>query len=157
MQLVKTHTIPLQATIICFPHIWLPFNARILVLGFIRAESAVIGLLKGCVGILMSIITTLFCGEVSPTQMYLSDSIVTCVKVICCWLIPTLGSCKIAYFRKLTSRFFSHMSQIEKLCPLHENELNTSWCIILFYTDLKVQYPENHHNELITRSSSSVC
>ena len=38
----------------------LPFKARILESGFIRAESAVIGLLRGCIGILISIITTLF-------------------------------------------------------------------------------------------------
>jgi hypothetical protein len=37
-------------------------------------------------------ITTLFCGDVSRTQMNLSDSIVTCVKVMNCWLIPRLVS-----------------------------------------------------------------
>lgn len=74
---------------------WLsPFNARILVLGFISAESAVIGLLRGCIGILISMITTLFCGAVSRTHIYLSDSIVTCVNVINCGLIPKLGNCK---------------------------------------------------------------
>jgi hypothetical protein len=41
---------------------------------------------------LISIITTLFCGEVSRTQMYLSDSIVTFVKVMNCGLIPILGN-----------------------------------------------------------------
>ena len=66
------------------------FKAKILVLGFIRAESAVIGLLKGCNGILISIITTLFCGAVSRTHIYLSDSMVTFVKVINCGLIPML-------------------------------------------------------------------
>jgi len=72
---------------------WLvPLRARILLLGFIKAESAVIGLLSGCIGMLISMITTLFCGDVSLTQIYLSDSIVTWVKVINCWLIPTLGS-----------------------------------------------------------------
>lgn len=70
-----------------------PFNARILVFGFISAESAVMGLLKGWFGILISIITILFCGAVSRTQIYLSDSMVTCVKVINCGLIPTVGSC----------------------------------------------------------------
>lgn len=71
----------------------LPFKARILEFGFISAESAVIGLLKGCIGILISTITTLFCGEVSRTHIYLSDSIVTWVNVMNCGLIPMLGSC----------------------------------------------------------------
>lgn len=62
----------------------IPFKARILEFGFIRAESAVIGLLKGCIGIFISIITTLFCGAASRTHMYLSDSIVTFVKVMNC-------------------------------------------------------------------------
>lgn len=61
-------------------------------IGFIRAESAVIGLLNGCIGILISIITTLFCGEVSRTHINLSDSIVTFVNVINCGLIPILGN-----------------------------------------------------------------
>lgn len=60
----------------------LPFKARILEFGFIRAESAVIGLLRGCMGIFISIITTLFCGDVSRTHIYLSDSIVTFVNVM---------------------------------------------------------------------------
>lgn len=72
----------------------IPFKARILEFGFIRAESAVMGLLRGCIGMFISIITTLFCGAVSRTQMYLSDSIVTFVNVMNCWLIPMLGSCK---------------------------------------------------------------
>lgn len=71
----------------------LPFSARILEFGFMRAESAVMGLLKGWFGMLMSMITMLFCGEVSLTQIYLSDSIVTCVNVMNCGLIPMLGSC----------------------------------------------------------------
>lgn len=71
----------------------IPFKAKILVFGFIRAESAVIGLLKGCIGIFISIITTLFCGAVSRTHIYLSDSIVTFVKVINCGLIPMLVNC----------------------------------------------------------------
>lgn len=68
-------------------------RARILELGFINAESAVMGRLKGCMGMLMSTITTLFCGAVSLTQMYLSDSMVTCVNVMNCGLIPMLGNC----------------------------------------------------------------
>lgn len=47
---------------------------------------------SGCEGMDMSMITTLFCGDVSRTQMNLSDSIVTCVKVMNCWLIPRLVS-----------------------------------------------------------------
>ena len=72
----------------------IPFKANILELGFISAESAVIGLLNGCIGMFMSIITTLFCGAVSRTQINLSDSIVTCVNVMNCGLIPMLGSWK---------------------------------------------------------------
>jgi hypothetical protein len=41
----------------------------------------------------MSMMTTLFCGEVSRTQMYLSDSMVTWVKVTNCGAIPRLVSC----------------------------------------------------------------
>lgn len=58
------------------------------------AESAVIGRRRGCIGMDMSIMTTLFCGDVSLTQMYLSDSIVTCVNVMNCGLIPTLPNVK---------------------------------------------------------------
>lgn len=75
-------------------NVLLPFNASILLLGFIKAESAVMGLLNGCMGIFISTITILFCGEVSRTHIYLSDSIVTWVKVMNCGLIPKLRSCK---------------------------------------------------------------
>jgi len=71
----------------------IPFRARILVLGFIRAESAVIGRLNGCIGMFISIITTLFCGEVSLTHIYLSDSMVTLVNVMNCGLTPILCNC----------------------------------------------------------------
>ncbi len=47
---------------------------------------------SGCEGMDMSMITTLFCGDVSRTQMNFSDSIVTCVKVMNCWLMPRLVS-----------------------------------------------------------------
>lgn len=40
--------------------------------------------------------TTLFCGDVSRTQMYLSDSIVTCVNVMNCGLIPRLGRVRVS-------------------------------------------------------------
>lgn len=69
----------------------IPFKARILEFGFMSAESAVIGLLKGCDGILISIITTLFCGAVSRTHIYFSDSIVTFVKVMNCALIDRIN------------------------------------------------------------------
>lgn len=82
----------------------LPFKARILEFGFISAESAVMGLLKGCIGILISIITTLFCGAVSRTHMYLSDSIVTWVNVMNCGLIPMLGSCNYIRSHKLITQ-----------------------------------------------------
>ena len=62
-------------------------------LGFMSAEWAVIGLRRGWLGMAMSMITTLFCGEVSRTQMYLSDSMVTWVKVTNCGAIPRLVSC----------------------------------------------------------------
>lgn len=39
-------------------------------------------------------IHTLFYGAISLMQMYLSDSMVTCVKVMNCGLIPTLANCK---------------------------------------------------------------
>ena len=70
----------------------IPLRARIRELGFIKAESAVIGLLRGCIGMLMSTITTLFCGAVSLMHMYFSDSIVTCVKFMNCGLIPRLDN-----------------------------------------------------------------
>lgn len=72
----------------------IPLRARILEFGFMRAESAVIGLLRGWFGIFISMITTLFCGAVSRTHMHLSDSIVTLANVMNCGLIPMLGSCK---------------------------------------------------------------
>lgn len=69
-------------------------SARILVLGFMSAESAVIGRRSGCMGMAMSMMTTLFCGEVSRTQMYFSDSMVTWVKVTNCGAMPRLVSCE---------------------------------------------------------------
>jgi hypothetical protein len=58
-----------------------------------RAESAVMGRRSGCMGMAMSMMTTLFCGEVSRTQMYFSDSMVTWVKVTNCGAMPRLVSC----------------------------------------------------------------
>jgi len=58
------------------------------------AESAVIGRRSGCMGMAMSMMTTLFCGEVSRTQMYFSDSMVTWVKVTNCGAMPRLVSCE---------------------------------------------------------------
>jgi hypothetical protein len=43
-------------------------------------------------GMAMSMMTTLFCGEVSRTQMYFSDSMVTWVKVTNCGAMPRLVS-----------------------------------------------------------------
>jgi hypothetical protein len=71
-----------------------PLSARILVLGFMSAESAVMGRRSGCMGMAMSTMTTLFCGEVSRTQMYFSDSMVTWVKVTNCGAMPRLVSCR---------------------------------------------------------------
>ena len=70
-----------------------PLSARILVLGFMSAESAVMGRRSGCMGMAMSTMTTLFCGEVSRTQMYFSDSMVTWVKVTNWGAMPRLVSC----------------------------------------------------------------
>lgn len=70
------------------------FKAMIFCSGFIMAESAVIGLLRGVDGLAVSIITTWFCAPVSLTQIYFSDSMVQFVKVINCGLTPTLVSCK---------------------------------------------------------------
>ena len=69
-------------------------SARILVFGFMSAESAVMGRRSGCMGMAMSMMTTLFCGEVSRTQMYFSDSMVTWVKVTNCGAMPRLVSCE---------------------------------------------------------------
>ena len=71
-----------------------PLSARILVFGFMSAESAVMGRRRGCMGMAMSMMTTLFCGEVSRTQMYFSDSMVTWVKVTNCGATPRLVSCE---------------------------------------------------------------
>jgi hypothetical protein len=43
-------------------------------------------------GMDMSMMTTLFCGDVSRTQMYFSDSMVTWVKVTNCGAMPRLVS-----------------------------------------------------------------
>lgn len=128
-----------------------PFNARILEFGFISAESAVMGLLKGWLGRFISIITTLFCGAVSRTHMNLSDSIVTWVKVMNCWLIPTLGSCNQQITRKKhhsTSYFGlkTHQKLTKKLFqPIQEHFQRNSQLIVeksgFYSTDLK-KYPK---------------
>ena len=69
-------------------------RASTLLTGFISAESAVIGRFWGANGFAISMMTTLLVAPVSRTQMYLSDSMVTLVKVMNCWPMPTLGSCK---------------------------------------------------------------
>ena len=59
------------------------------------AESAVVGSRVGFVGSARSTMTTLDDSVVfSTTQMYLSDSIVSVVKRICCSLMPTSCSYK---------------------------------------------------------------
>eukprot|EP00850_Spirogloea_muscicola_P015183 SM000114S24146 [mRNA] locus=s114:189803:197796:+ [translate_table: standard] len=68
----------------------IPLRARILLVGFMRAESAVMGRRRGCIGVAMSMMTTLLEGAVSRTQMNLSDSMVTCVKVMNWLLMPRL-------------------------------------------------------------------
>uniref|UniRef100_A0A2P2MB29 Clathrin heavy chain 1-like n=1 Tax=Rhizophora mucronata TaxID=61149 RepID=A0A2P2MB29_RHIMU len=47
----------------------------------------------------ISMITTLFCGAVSLTHRYFSDSIVTCVKFMNCGLIPRLGSVRASFMK----------------------------------------------------------
>ncbi len=68
----------------------LPFNAITLLIGFIMAESAVIGLFIGLFGSAMSmIITKAVSLTFSRTQINLSDSIVSELKPIFVTLIPT--------------------------------------------------------------------
>ena len=69
-------------------------RAITLLTGFIKADSAVIGRLIGVVGEAMSTMTTLLLAPVSRMQMNLSDSMVTFVKEMNCWLTPMLGNCK---------------------------------------------------------------
>lgn len=86
----------------------LPFRARTLLAGFMIAESADIGLRMGLVGSFRSIMTTWAVSPIfSRTQMNLSDSIVSVLKLILAGLIPTLVSCwrnKIELDRNLTVR-----------------------------------------------------
>jgi hypothetical protein len=58
------------------------------------ADSAVIGRRCGSVGLAMSMITTCTWPLTSSrTQMYFSDSIVSELNEMYCWLIPTFVSC----------------------------------------------------------------
>merc|ERR1740131_402736 len=74
------------------------FKAITLLAGFMMALSALMGLLIGFVGSLMSMMTTC---AVSPTfsltQMYLSDSMVRELNPMFAALIPTLVSCKCSW------------------------------------------------------------
>lgn len=63
--------------------------------GFIRALSAVMGLLRGVSGFAMSTMTTELEAPVSLTHINFSLSMVTFVKVINCCAMPMLGSCKV--------------------------------------------------------------
>lgn len=103
-----------------YPNYWpicndLPLRARIFESGFMIAESAVIGRLSGCMGMAMSIITTLFDGAVSLTQMYLSDSIVTCVKEMNCWFTPSVVSCKQSHRTENRSEFLTRSARIRAM------------------------------------------
>lgn len=69
------------------------FRAITLLAGFIKADSAVIGRLIGVVGEAISTMTTLLLAPVSRIQMNLSDSMVTFVKDMNCWLTPIFGNC----------------------------------------------------------------
>jgi hypothetical protein len=77
------------------------------------AESAVMGLRRGWLGMAMSMMTTLFCGEVSRTQMYLSDSMVTWVKVTNCGAIPRLVSCNKQQRRRHGSRISQSVAWVQ--------------------------------------------
>ena len=67
-----------------------PFNAMTLVVGFIIAESAVIGLLIGLFGSAISmIITQAVSFTFSHTQIDLSDSMASELNPILATLIPT--------------------------------------------------------------------
>lgn len=62
--------------------------------GFMMAESAEIGLRIGAVGVAMSMITTWAASPTfSRTQMNLSDSIVSVLKLMLAALIPTDVNC----------------------------------------------------------------
>ena len=94
-----------------------PLRARILVLGFMRAESAVMGRRSGCMGMAMSMMTTLFCGEVSRTQMYFSDSMVTWVKVTNCGAMPRLVSCGGQAKQRMISEWISGGRSLAEVLP----------------------------------------
>ena len=68
-------------------------SAMTLATGFISALSAVMGRRSGCPGLAHSTMTTLLAAPVSRTQMNLSLSIVTFVKLMNCGFTPRLASC----------------------------------------------------------------
>lgn len=80
-------------------------------------------------GMAMSIMTTLFCGAVSLMQMYLSDSMVTCVKVINCGLMPTLPNVKAS---RMAMGAFAAMAGVDP----REFE-SERWCVSGALRDLK--------------------
>jgi hypothetical protein len=72
----------------------LPFKAITLEAGFMMAESAEMGRRMGLVGSCMSMITTCAVSATfSRTQMNLSLSIVSVLKLTLAWLIPMLVNC----------------------------------------------------------------
>lgn len=90
---------------------------------------------NGCDGIDISIITTLFCGDVSRTQMYLSDSIVTCVNVTNCWLMPRLVSCN------ATPSQHAHTTQSTTNQPQQRKPQHTNNNKLTNHTAPRIQLP----------------
>ena len=72
---------------------YLALSAMTLATGFISALSAVMGRRSGCPGLAHSTMTTLLAAPVSRTQMNLSLSIVTLVKLMNCGFTPSVASC----------------------------------------------------------------
>lgn len=137
-----------------------------MLLGFIKAESAVIGRRSGCEGMDMSTMTTLFCGDVSRTQMNLSDSIVTCVKVINCWLMPRLVSVRASFMvmgalaaamaTSVMARkpLRSEQNQNTKRTATHATKHTRRQCALFFPPTTKLQ---TRFNTSRRRRSSSAC
>ena len=88
-------------------------RAITLLLGFIRAESAVMGRFSGVNGFAISTITTLFEAPVSLTQMNFSLSMVTLVKEMNCCAMPIFGSCENAQLSMQLGEY--HIAILENL------------------------------------------
>lgn len=121
---------------------------------------------SGCEGMDMSMITTLFCGDVSRTQMNLSDSIVTCVKVMNCWLMPRLVSVRASFMvmgalaaamaTSVMARkpLRSEQNQNTKRTATHATKHTRRQCALFFPPTTKLQ---TRFNTSRRRRSSSAC